>query len=51
MSVKSFFKGKKCNLDISLERFKVPEKYILKSSNFRFDIVRPTDKKSSCFTK
>ncbi|CAJ0834592.1 13644_t:CDS:2 [Entrophospora sp. SA101] len=39
------------NEDEEEKRFKVPEKYILKSSNFRFDIVRPTDKKSSCFTK
>ncbi|CAG8509103.1 20809_t:CDS:2 [Dentiscutata erythropus] len=34
-----------------LNKYLVPEKYILKSYNFKFDIVRPTDKRCSCFTK
>lgn len=34
-----------------LQKYLVPEKYILKSYNFKFDIVRPTDKRCSCFTK
>ncbi|GES79611.1 tRNA (cytosine(38)-C(5))-methyltransferase isoform X1 [Rhizophagus clarus] len=34
-----------------IKKYLVPEKYILKSFNFRFDIVLPTDHKCSCFTK
>ncbi|PKC14495.1 S-adenosyl-L-methionine-dependent methyltransferase [Rhizophagus irregularis] len=34
-----------------IKKYLVPEKYILKSFNFRFDIVLPTDRKCSCFTK
>ncbi|KAG0189657.1 tRNA (cytosine-5-)-methyltransferase [Apophysomyces sp. BC1034] len=33
------------------ETFLVPAKYILKLHNFRLDIVRPSDKKTSCVTK
>ncbi|CAG8822611.1 24963_t:CDS:2, partial [Dentiscutata erythropus] len=34
-----------------LENHFVKEKYILKSYDFKFDIVRPIDQRSSCFTK
>ncbi|CAB4405167.1 unnamed protein product [Rhizophagus irregularis] len=34
-----------------IKNYFVPEKYILKSYNFKFDIVLPTDHKCSCFTK
>ncbi|CAG8534375.1 11212_t:CDS:2 [Funneliformis caledonium] len=34
-----------------IKKHLVPEKYILKSFNFRFDIVLPSDHKCSCFTK
>ncbi|RGB29403.1 S-adenosyl-L-methionine-dependent methyltransferase [Rhizophagus diaphanus] len=34
-----------------IKNYLVPEKYILKSYNFKFDIVLPTDHKCSCFTK
>ncbi|KAI9316237.1 S-adenosyl-L-methionine-dependent methyltransferase [Dichotomocladium elegans] len=33
------------------EAFKVPDKEILKRHKFRFDIVRPCDKRTSCVTK
>ncbi|KAF7720763.1 tRNA (cytosine-5-)-methyltransferase, partial [Apophysomyces ossiformis] len=33
------------------ESFLVPAKYILKLHNFRLDIVRPEDRKTSCVTK
>ncbi|KAK9768189.1 hypothetical protein K7432_001384 [Basidiobolus ranarum] len=34
-----------------LETYQVPEKYITKTTSFRFDIVRPSDVRCSCFTK
>ncbi|RUS20000.1 hypothetical protein BC937DRAFT_86585 [Endogone sp. FLAS-F59071] len=34
-----------------IEELKVPEKDLLKSFNFRFDIVRPSDCRTSTFTK
>ncbi|KXN65305.1 S-adenosyl-L-methionine-dependent methyltransferase [Conidiobolus coronatus NRRL 28638] len=34
-----------------LEDYLVPEKWILKSHNFRFDIVNPESYRTSCFTK
>ncbi|RHZ77713.1 hypothetical protein Glove_174g46 [Diversispora epigaea] len=34
-----------------LENHFVKEKYILKSHDFKFDVVRPIDQRSSCFTK
>ncbi|CAG8459181.1 5423_t:CDS:2, partial [Scutellospora calospora] len=37
--------------ETELKKYLVPEKYILKSFNFKFDIIRPTDKRCSCFTK
>ncbi|CAG8671604.1 26830_t:CDS:2, partial [Racocetra persica] len=40
-----------CLDEKELKKYLVPEKYILKSFDFKFDIVRPTDKRCSCFTK
>ncbi|CAG8688217.1 20626_t:CDS:10 [Cetraspora pellucida] len=40
-----------CLDEKELKKYLVPEKNILKSFNFKFDIVRPTDKRCSCFTK
>ncbi|CAB4405180.1 unnamed protein product [Rhizophagus irregularis] len=37
--------------EVEIKNYLVPEKYILKSYNFKFDIVLPTDHKCSCFTK
>ncbi|CAG8503526.1 4915_t:CDS:2 [Ambispora leptoticha] len=34
-----------------MELHKVPEKYILKRFNFKYDIVQASHRKSSCFTK
>ncbi|ORY07872.1 S-adenosyl-L-methionine-dependent methyltransferase [Basidiobolus meristosporus CBS 931.73] len=33
------------------QTYQVPEKYITKTASFRFDIVRPSDVRCSCFTK
>ncbi|KAL5035464.1 hypothetical protein BDEG_23423 [Batrachochytrium dendrobatidis JEL423] len=34
-----------------ISEFLVPEQYILKRKTFRFDLVKPTDTRCSCFTK
>ncbi|KAH8553100.1 S-adenosyl-L-methionine-dependent methyltransferase [Umbelopsis sp. PMI_123] len=37
--------------EANIEQHLVPEKYLTKSNNFRFDIVKPSDHQTSCFTK
>lgn len=37
--------------NVDIEKLMVPERFILRLYKFRLDIVRPTDKNTSCITK